>query len=177
MSQYTFYLSKAICFTSILFWPIGGFGQISNNEIELGEIPLSELMENKLVWYPKIYERYQVKDSILKQRNKALKHYSFKIFIGSWCPESKLFLPKFIKVLQSLKIPISNITVFNISKDKKQPSSLIGVYKIKFVPTVIFYNNGIEQNRIVEYTINSIEEDINSIVGSNNYKNFHYNEF
>ncbi|MGS2763817.1 thioredoxin family protein [Sinomicrobium sp. M5D2P9] len=92
-----------------------------------------------------------------------LEHSHFLVFMGTWCHDTKMFLPKFLKLMDSLEISKDRTTLYNVDKKKRHPRAPIKKYGIKYVPTVIFIKDGEEVGRIVEFPFYSIEEDISKM--------------
>lgn len=168
MKQYSILFIIILCFFDLN-------GQIKPPAKEVGIISIEELKNSDhYQWFQNHHANYKVDTAVLDGHEKAITSFSFKIFVGTWCSDSKSFLPKFIKILEYLNIPNTQIEIVKIDRDKKRPMDLIGQYQIKFVPTAIFMEQGKEQNRIVEFTNKSIEEDIIQIV-QKKYTPFHLN--
>jgi tetratricopeptide (TPR) repeat protein len=94
--------------------------------------------------------------------------------MGTWCGDSKEEVPKFYKVLEACDFPMEQLTVIAVSRQrdmyKQSPNHEEKGLNIHRVPTVIFYKNGKEINRIVEHPIATFEEDILNIITKNDYK-------
>ena len=58
-----------------------------------------------------------------------------------------------------------------VDEDKTTPGKLEKVFELFNVPTLIFSENGTEINRIVEFPINGLEQDILAILSGEDYKN------
>ena len=69
---------------------------------------------------------------------------------------------------------MEELTVIAVSSQsnmyKQSPKHEEAGLNIHRVPTVIFYKNGKEINRIVEHPIETFEADIQNIITINNYK-------
>ena len=130
--------------------------------------------ENYNSWFNKNYEEYKPNKTIINDIASELKNYSITLFMGTWCGDSKQEVPKLYKVLEASNYPIDQLTVIAISSEpnmyKQSPNHEEAGLNIHRVPTVIFYKEGKEINRIVEYPITTFEEDIQNIITVNNYK-------
>ena len=63
-----------------------------------------------------------------------------------------------------------------MSEEKTTPENFENGLNIIKVPTLIFYKNGEELNRFVEFSIVSLEEDIRKILSSEEYRDAYYSE-
>jgi thiol-disulfide isomerase/thioredoxin len=94
--------------------------------------------------------------------------------MGTWCGDSKKEVPRLYKVLEASNFPMEQLSVIAVSGEaslyKQSPQHEEKGLNIHRVPTVIFYKNGKEVNRIVEHPISSFEKDIFNIITKNDYK-------
>ncbi len=143
-------------------------------QINLGKLSHEEIMTiSRKDWFERVYSNYRMDTVVLNKINSVKKGYRFKVFIGLWCPDSKWFLPKFMRICQSAGIMESDIEIFTIDKTKKKPECYVQKYNLEYLPTVSILKSDIEVNRIVEFPIKSIEKDLLDIMGHNRYRNFH----
>lgn len=141
----------------------------------LGKIDKSGLEGNNYnTWFTKNYEEYEPNSKLISAINSELKNYSITLFMGTWCGDSKQEVPKFYKVLEACNFPMEQLTVVAVSSKpdmyKQSPEHEEAGLNIHRVPTIIFYKDGKEVNRIVEHPIDTFEEDIQNIIANNNYK-------
>ena len=176
-------MKRAIFTLSILLSLQLGFSQTLNhieldkkgNQMLLGEINKSGLTGNSFnSWFSKNHEDYLVNKSIVKQLKDSLKRYEVKIFLGTWCGDSKKEVPRFYKVLEAAKFPENKLQVIAVNRTedayKQSPNHEEKGLNIHRVPTFIFYKDGKEMNRIVEHPKETFERDILSIVTDNKYR-------
>jgi tetratricopeptide (TPR) repeat protein len=141
----------------------------------LGKIDKSDLeSDNYASWFTKNYESYHPNQSLIKEIASELKTYSIKLFMGTWCGDSKQEVPKLYKVLDACDFPMEQLTAVAVSRQpdmyKQSPQHEEVGLNIHRVPTIIFYKANKEVNRIVEHPIVSFEEDILNIITKNDYK-------
>lgn len=141
----------------------------------LGKIDKSGLEGgNYKAWFTKNYNDYQPDTSITNTIASELKSYSITLFMGTWCGDSKKEVPRLYKVLEACNFPMEQLTVVAVSRQpdmyKQSPQHEEAGLNIHRVPTVIFYKDGKEVNRIVEHPVKTFEEDIQNIVTVNDYK-------
>jgi len=157
--------------------------QSLNNEIaKEGETPylLGKIDKNGLEgdnyasWFTKNFEDYKPNQKLVNDIASELKTYSVTLFMGTWCGDSKKEVPKLYKVLEACDFPMERLTVVAVSRQagmyKQSPQHEESGLNIHRVPTVIFYKNGKEINRIVEHPVNTFEEDIKNILTTNTYE-------
>jgi thiol-disulfide isomerase/thioredoxin len=141
----------------------------------LGKIDKSGLEgDNYTSWFTKNHEDYQPNSTITNAISSELKTYSITLFMGTWCGDSKKEVPRLYKVLEACDFPMTQLTVVAVSRQrdmyKQSPQHEEAGLNIHRVPTIIFYKNGKEVNRIVEHPITTFEEDIQNIITVNDYK-------
>lgn len=129
---------------------------------------------NYLSWFTKNYEDYQPNLTLTDSIASELKTYSITLFMGTWCGDSKKEVPRLYKILDACDFPINQLTVVAVSRAvnlyKQSPQHEEVGLNIHRVPTIIFYKNGKEVNRIIEHPIATFEEDIQRIITKNDYK-------
>ncbi|RXP44950.1 thioredoxin [Lutibacter sp. HS1-25] len=121
-------------------------------------------------WFVFNYNAYEVDQATIDSLKPLLNNITIKAFMGTWCGDSQSQTPVFYKVIESANFNIQNLTLVAVDTNKKTPKNLQKGYDIKYVPTFIFFKNGEEIGRIVEYPITSIEADILTIVSGKPYK-------
>ena len=99
------------------------------------------------------------------------KDIDIKIFMGTWCTDSRKEIPVFYKLMDKLQLDNKKIELIGMTLEKTTPDSLELNQNIINVPTFIFKKNGKEINRIVEFPIETIEKDILEILTTNDYQN------
>jgi thiol-disulfide isomerase/thioredoxin len=141
----------------------------------LGKIDKNGLEgENYKSWFTKNYNDYQPNTEITNAIASKLKSYNITVFMGTWCGDSKKEVPRLYRVLEACNFPMEQLTVVAVSRQpdmyKQSPQHEEAGLNIHRVPTIIFYKNDKEVNRIVEHPVKSIEEDIQNIITVNDYK-------
>lgn len=119
-------------------------------------------------WFSKNHDEYIVNKNLVKSFKKSLNEYSVKVFLGTWCGDSKREVPRFYKVLESINFPEEQLEVYGLDKTKEAykqgPNGEEKDLNIHRVPTFIFYKDGKEVNRIVEHPRATFERDIDAIL-------------
>lgn len=119
-------------------------------------------------WYHNGMKTYTVDEALVELIKKDLATFNIKLFLGTWCGDSKRETPRFIKILETAEFPMEQLEIIALDRRKehykKSPTGEeVGLHIIK-VPTMIFFKDGREVNRIVERPIESLEEDMAQIV-------------
>lgn len=153
--------------------------KITNSENEYllnGTINIEDLKQEPYsIWFTKNHQRYKLDTITSKEikNNNLLEDITITIFLGTWCGDSKRLLPRFYKVLDSIGYDTSKIQLIAVDKEKKTYDGLSEKMRIDYVPTFVFYKDNKELNRIVEFTVESLELDILKILKNNGYKHIY----
>jgi tetratricopeptide (TPR) repeat protein len=125
-------------------------------------------------WFIKNYNYYKPNLTLTNSMASTIKPYSITLFMGTWCGDSKKEVPRFLKVLEHCDYPMEQLTMIAVSNApnmyKQSPQHEEVGLNIHRVPTMIFYKDGKEVNRIVEHPITTFEEDIEHILTRNDYR-------
>ena len=153
-------------------------------EILYGVIQKQDLMKPPFdTWFNQGYDNYlpdpEVNDKVKKLITKDI---SIRIFLGTWCGDSRREVPRMIKLLDGVDFPGKNLQLVALggsdSLIKQSPQHEEAGKGIFRVPTIIVYRNGIELNRINEFPAASLETDLYTILSrqsySPNYKTFSF---
>lgn len=147
-----------------------------SSKSDLQQVPYDE-------WYSKQYSKYELNTSILDRvDSNDLGNIHFKIFMGTWCGDSKKAVPEMYKVLEHLNIQEKKIALINVSAEdgeyKQSPTHEEKNLNIHRVPTFIVYKGNEELGRIVESPATSLEVDLVQILkgypSTPNYKGVTY---
>jgi len=121
-------------------------------------------------WYNKNYADYKVDKSTSAALKHLLKDVKVKIFMGTWCDDSKRETPRFYKIMDAADYSKNTIELITLSREKDTPHGFEVGLNITNTPTFIFYKNDKEINRIVESPITSLEKDMITILTGQVYK-------
>ena len=121
-------------------------------------------------WFTKNYNTTQLDKTTIQSLKEKLDGVTIKGFMGTWCGDSKRETPHFYKILEAADFNFKNLVLVTVNRSKKTPNNLQKGYNIIRVPTFIFYKNGKEIGRYVEYARESLEKDILAIVSEKPYK-------
>jgi len=150
----------AINFHDQTTWILGYF-----NPDQLTHYPYS-------TWYLKGFDDYQLKtDAINKLLDINKDNIAIKVVMGTWCPDSRREVPRFMRVLNAWQFPEAKVTFIGVDDAKLSPVGEYMKLDILRVPTFIIYKNNIEAGRIIENPATSLEQDmVNILTGMNNNK-------
>jgi len=116
-------------------------------------------------WYLKGYEGYQWDEGAVNKLTVISKDgLTIKIILGSWCPDSRREVPRFMKILDLWQFPPEKVTLIGVDNEKLSPVGEYEKLDIQRVPTFILYKNNIETGRIIEVPVTSLEQDIVNIL-------------
>lgn len=127
-------------------------------------------------WYSKYHKNYTPDAAVVEQLKKRLKNITIKAYMGTWCQDSKLEVPRFYKLLEAADFDEDNLEMIAVNRVKKTRDNLQEGYHIIRVPTFIFYKNGEELGRFVEYPIATLEKDILKILSQKPYKHAYWGQ-
>lgn len=146
----------------------------NGRKILVGPITVEGLHQEPYAsWYQKSYSQYTVDTDLVRMFSKKLQKHTIKLFLGTWCGDSKREVPRILKILEHANLPKENLEIVALDSRKpnykKSPGGEEQGWDIRKVPTMILLKNGKETNRIVESPIASLEEDILSILNNKGY--------
>ncbi len=125
-------------------------------------------------WFPKNYNSYET-DIFLSENNfDNLDHFIIELYMGVKCHDSEREIPRLIKILDEINFSDDQLNIYLLKKDKTSDYGYEKGKNITNTPTIIFYKDSIEVNRIVEFPIETLERDIYKIINDIEYKNAYY---
>ncbi len=141
------------------------------NEILVGEINYAQMAEYSKAWFMEDYANYRVNAERLAQIKPLLKEKTVVLLMGTWCEDSQREVPAMMKILDQAGYDTSSIKIIAVDEDKRTKENLEKAYDLSYIPALIFFEGEKEMNRIVEFPINSLEQDILDILSGQEYKN------
>ncbi len=117
-------------------------------------------------WYAENEVSFQLSGKNTSWKN-SFENTEVEIFLGTWCGDSKRWVPQFVKLWNDLGLDEDQLK-FTALYDgeelyKQGPNGEEKGNLIHRVPTFIFKNEGKEYARIVEYPVNDLETDLAQI--------------
>lgn len=138
--------------------------QVINDEpMLIGTITQTELFAEFPIFKTN-YESYTPNDSVILALRQFSGNIHIKIFLGTWCGDSKRNLSFFLKTADLAGFDTLNYTLYGLDRTKKDKAQLTAKYSISRVPTMVFLRNDYEIGRITEHPAKSVEEDMLSIL-------------
>ncbi len=121
-------------------------------------------------WFSKEYNDYKPNKEVIMQLKPLLKGIKIKAVMGTWCGDSRREVPQFYKILDLCDFNYKNLEMITVNREKKSSGNEQEGLEITNVPTFIFYKDGKEINRYVEYARETLEKDILKILKKEGYK-------
>lgn len=87
---------------------------------------------------------------------------SMQLFLGSYCPDSKKWVPRFYALKDEL--PIGDVSIISVDTTKKDEKGIWKDVGLKKIPTFIIYNSAGEVGRIVEKPKGRLEKNLYRIL-------------
>lgn len=125
-------------------------------------------------WFTPNYKEYQPDIHIVNQLKPLLRGVTIKAVMGTWCGDSRRETPHFYKLLDAVGFNYKNLKMITVNRAKKSANNEQKGLNIVRVPTFIFYKNGKEINRFVEYPRETLEKDFLKIVQEVGYKHAYF---
>ena len=142
----------------------------SNSRMLVGLSNRQELQQDPFSgWFDKEYGAYALNKEAVQGIKNDSKNLSIKLFMGTWCKDSRREVPRIYRILDAVGFAGPHLTLINLDREKSSPGEEEIGLNIHHVPTVILYNNGNEIGRIIEYPVQSLEEDMVAILNGTNY--------
>jgi thiol-disulfide isomerase/thioredoxin len=116
-------------------------------------------------WYLKGYDEYQPDKEVVSELTLINKeNLSIQIVMGTWCPDSRREVPRFMKILDLWEFPGEKVTFIGVDNTKIAPVGSYDTLGIERVPTFIILQNKVEAGRIIENPVTSLEQDMLNIL-------------
>jgi thiol-disulfide isomerase/thioredoxin len=119
-------------------------------------------------WFNFEYTNYKLNTKLLNKNKSLFENKIIKIVLGTWCVDTRIEVPRFVKILDFIEFPSDKILFINVDREKRGLYNEVEKLNIEFVPTFIVYEDGAEIGRIIESPINSLEEDLIDIAAKSN---------
>ena len=88
------------------------------------------------------------------------------VFIGTWCPDSKRHVPRFLKIVDQAGLSESQLRLYGVDRAIDDGGGHATRWNIQRVPTFIFLHQGRELGRVVENPSGTLEGDIARILAT-----------
>jgi len=121
------------------------------------------------LWFEENTKAYTPDMTVVEEIKPLLKSCYIKVFMGTWCEDSQREVPALMKLLNLTEFDQSQLEIIAMTHDKDTPENYEADYEIEFIPTIMFFKDGAELNRIVEYTQETMEQDLLKILKQQAY--------
>ena len=133
----------------------------SKEDFKTGAFSISEVKHYK--WFKPVYRNYHF-SKVVADSLTAFKGFSITIIGGEWCSDTRLQLPQFVKILETIRYPEEKVKIILVDR-KKECFKCEGYskekYNITLVPTfIVFDRSGKEKGRIIEKPSVTLEDDL-----------------
>ncbi len=167
---------KKLVFLTLLLLPAIAFTQKmnektidpkKNNELLIGYCNrdgFATVNSNFDSAYKAEYPLYHTDAETMKQLSGKLKGVKVTVVMGTWCGDSKEWVPRFYKIMDELNFNYKKLTLICVDRSKKAPGTNVESLKIELVPTFIFYRKNVELGRIIEVPADVMEKEILKIL-------------
>jgi len=143
-------------------------------EMLLGKITCKGLQEEPFnEWFVESFNNHTLDSTRIDSIKPLLKNVSIKVFMGTWCEDSQREVPALQKILEAADYKEEQVEMIAVTHDKDTPQEFEKDYELEYVPTIIFFKDGAEMNRIVEYPQETLEKDIVNILNGRAYKHYY----
>lgn len=132
-----------------------------------GKFDLEALHEEPyLTWYRASLEDFIPDDDLFEDLG-LLQDAEVDIYLGTWCGDSKAWVPKFVALWEELDLPMDRLNFIGLHNDdafyKQSLNHEENRAHVHRVPTFVFRNGETEIGRIVERPITTLENDLAQI--------------
>ncbi|MBC8297815.1 MAG: thioredoxin [Pelagibacterales bacterium] len=162
-------------FLAVIFIIINSCNHNTSNDIIDGKVDKNYLFKSSNTqWFPKNYNLYET-DVFLSDNNFGnLDDFIIELYMGVKCHDSEREVPRLIKILDEINFSDDKLNIYLLKRDKTSDYGYEKGKNITNTPTIIFYKDSIEINRIVEFPIETLERDIYKIINDIEYSNAYY---
>ncbi len=129
-----------------------------------GELTEAKVWETVPVWRAGM-DNHKPDEKAVATIKACDKETTITVIFGTWCGDSKHYVPQLLKALHEANNPKLKIKLIGIDNQFNQPTDVIQPRKLINVPTVIVERGGREIGRIIETPATaSVEEDLAAIL-------------
>ncbi len=102
-------------------------------------------------WFAEGEKVYNPSPEAVKTVKKNRDKIWFKVFMGTWCPDSHYVIPRFYKLLEAAGVDKNKASLLAVDRSKVDKAKITEGLKVTNVPTIIVYQFDTELGRVVEY--------------------------
>jgi len=163
--------ARCLSITVVLLFMVMAVGKVHAQSSEiLGPVSKEEILANDRIY--EIYiNRYTPDSASVNYLSAYPDSVTLIVFMGSWCRESKKYIPGLMKTLELAESEFIITEYIAVDQQKKIPQIFLKEFEIKYIPTVVVLKGNKELGRIVEKPRQLIETDLIQILDLGNEKN------
>jgi hypothetical protein len=124
----------------------------------VGDLTEEKIWEDVPVWRSRM-NKYKPEAQTVAALKRVEPDTTLIIAAGTWCGDSKHYVPELLRALHEAGNPHLHIKVIGIANKFAEPVEFIKAHEIKKVPTIIVERNGKEIGRITESPVSKTMED------------------
>ena len=141
--------------------PFQSFGEFSRDQLE------NSTHNN---WFLENYNAHPLNKALVSQIHSLFDDIEVTIYMGTWCEDSQREVPAFFKIIDALEANDQVQPIIGLNEHKVSHDGSAEQAGVTNVPTFVLSKDGQEINRIVEFPIISLEQDILDILQDKGYK-------
>jgi hypothetical protein len=140
---------------------------VSRHQGLVGEVTEAALFSTVPVW-KRLRDAYAPAPAAVAALAKETRPVTMTIVMGTWCGDSKEFVPRVLKTVRAAANPNIAVRLVALDNDFLHPQEVIGGRRIINVPTIVLESDGRELGRITETPAGATaEEDLAAILAGN----------
>ncbi len=148
----------------LLFQAMGKSFLVARHEGVSGTLKQEELWAIVPSWKA-LKGRYEPETEVVKTLGKVNDRINLKVIFGTWCGDSKNYVPKLLKTLELADNDKISVELIALSSEFLEPWDRIRDYQVTNVPTIIAFSEGRELGRLVERAqSDSMEQDLAEVL-------------
>lgn len=135
----------------------------------IGEVTREAFQDTNFMWFDNEYSEYRVDAAAINGLDEKISKFNFKIILGTWCEDSQMFVPRLLKIFDTLNVPGKNYSLICVDREKEGLTNEVNNLDIQLVPTIIIYFEDVEIGRIVESPQENLEKDIVRLIAKQKF--------
>lgn len=154
----------AVCLLLLSFQSMQAqHGSSGTDDPMLGPIQIDQLFDLE-GWFGGDFINYVPERRYTNKLKTYLDGVTILCFLGTWCEDSELHVPRMLKILQQAGIDPEQFQMFGLDESFHSPAGDEMPYNIEKAPTFVFIHKGGEIGRITEEPIGTLERDMIAII-------------
>lgn len=102
-------------------------------------------------WWNDALKNYNPNAAAIEGLKKHKDSIRLLVFMGTWCEDSHLIIPKFYALIDAAGFSQDRVTLIGVDRNKLSLGHLSEVMNADKAPTIIVMKKGREQGRVVEF--------------------------